>query len=432
MKREIYRDLLEWKTSTSRKPLMLYGARQVGKTYILKEFGSKEFENMVYINCYKNSTVAEIFEKDADIKRIIRDLSIYTGETIKPFETFLFFDEVQETPDIVGSLKYFCEDAPEIFVATAGSLLGVMDMKGASFPTGNVDIMHLYPMTYAEFLTALGHEEMAALIKEPESMNSLNALSAKYEDILRQYYYVGGMPRVVKEFIESGNLQKVRKLQYGIIEAYEADIAKHAGKDAVKARKVWLSIPQQLAKENKKFVYGALRKGARAAEYENAIQWLIDSGIVYKVNRAKKAAIPLTFYLDNNVFKLFVLDVGILGAMNKTPASEVLIKNNIFSEYKGAFTENYVLSQLVTKQDIVVAYFSKDDSKVEIDFLIQNDDKIIAAEVKAEENVKSKSLRQFVTIDNAGSGIQGLRFSMKGFIDQGWMLNVPLFAVSLL
>ena len=429
MKREIYRSLVEWKNSDDRKPLMLYGARQVGKTYILKEFGRNEFNNMVYINCYKNHEIEEIFSKDVNIKRILRELSAVTDSEIEPSTTFIFFDEVQEIPDVVAALKYFREDAPEYFVAAAGSLLGVLNMERISFPTGNVDIMHLYPMTFSEFMMALGHEKKVEYINDLKDKKEINSLLTGFTELLRQYYYVGGMPAAVKAYAENKPLDQIRKIQIDILEAYYSDIAKHAGRDALKARVVLQSIPAQLARENKKFIYGAVKSGARASQYENAIQWLIDAGMIYKVCRATKAALPLSFYLDKDVFKLFVLDVGLLGAMVNAPASQVLINDNIFSEYKGAFSENYVLTQLVTIPRLVISYFSKEDSTVEVDFLVQDMDKLIPIEVKAEENVKSKSLRQFVTKDNQDSGMKGVRLSMKGYIDQDWMENIPLFAV---
>ncbi|MCH5236896.1 MAG: ATP-binding protein [Muribaculaceae bacterium] len=429
MKRDIYSKLLEWKESNDRKPLMLYGARQVGKTYILKELGRNEFDNMVCINCYKNPIVEKIFSQDVDITRILRELSAYSGENIQPSSTFLFFDEVQEIPEVVASLKYFYEERPELHVAVAGSLLGVMEMKGISFPVGKVDIMHLYPMVFTEFLEAVGETGKLDLLRDAAMRTSVNSLLPSFVELLRQYYYVGGMPEAVKKYIETGDQEKVRKIQLDIIEEYEADIAKHAGRDALKARKVMQSIPGQLAKENKKYIFGALKKGARASEYENAIQWLIDAGIIYKVCRTAKAELPLKFYLEDDTFKLFLLDVGLLGAISNVSAPMILLGNNIFSEYKGAFTENYVLTQLITCNPIEISYFTKDNSTVEIDFLIQFAGKLIPIEVKAEENVKSKSFRQFITIDHSEKNLRGIRMSMKGYADQGWMENIPLFAI---
>lgn len=429
MKRYIYDDLLRWKDSNRRKPLMLYGARQVGKTYILKEFGRNEFEEMVYINCYKNEQLKTLMAEDADISRIILGISSMANKKISPGKTFIFFDEVQEIPDVVAALKYFCEDAPDLHVAAAGSLLGVMNMEDMSFPTGKIDILHLYPMTFNEFLVALNETSKADLLSLSDAEQTVNSLLQSFTDLLRQYYFVGGMPEAVLDFIENRNPASVRDIQHAIISAYEADIAQHAGKDTQKARLVFESISSQLARENKKFIFAALKKGARAAEYENAIQWLVDAGMAYKVCRVTKAAIPLKCYEEKDTFKLFLLDVGLLAAMSEVPPSLMLIGNSVFTEFKGAFTENYVLTQIKSVPDIVIGYYSKDNSSLEIDFIVQCGTEIMPLEVKAEENVRSKSLRQFVTIDNSGSGMRGCRTSMKGFEHQEWMSNVPLFAI---
>ena len=429
MRRNIYSQLLKWKDSAHRKPLMLYGARQVGKTYILKEFGKNEFENMVYVNCYMNQAVKTLFESDKDVNRLLLGLSALSGETIKPGKTLLFLDEVQEVPEVVASLKYFCEDAPDIFIVVAGSLLGVMNMSGITFPTGKVDMMHLYPMTYTEFLEAVGEHQKLEVLDNPQMQTVVNSLLPEYVELLRQYYFVGGMPEAVAEFVRSRDPEAVRRIQTAIVSAYDADIAKHAGADTQRARMVFQSIPSQLARENKKFVFGAVRKGARAAEYENAIQWLVDAGLIYKVCRLSKVALPLSFYMDKDAFKLFVLDTGLLGAMAQVPAALMLVGNNVFSEFKGAFTENYVLTQIMAIPETVTGYYAKENSSMEIDFVVQAGADLLPIEVKAEENVKSKSLRQFITVDNAGSGLKGYRFSMKGYADQGWMANVPLPAI---
>ncbi|MDE6270136.1 MAG: ATP-binding protein [Muribaculaceae bacterium] len=429
MKRHIYNQLLKWKDSEHRKPLMLYGARQVGKTYILKEFGSREFDNMVYINCYKNPMVEALFASDKDVNRILLGLSALSGEEIKEEKTLVFLDEIQDIPDAVAALKYFREDAPRIAVVAAGSLLGVMNMEGTSFPTGQVDIMHMYPMTFTEFLEAVGENRLVELLQARMEDDVVNALLPRYVELLRQYYFVGGMPEAVAEFAHNRNPEAVRKIQLDILAAYDADIAKHAGRETQKARLVFQSIPSQLAKENKRFVFGALKKGARAAEYENAIQWLVDAGLVYKVPRLSKVDLPLSFYMNLDAFKLFLLDTGLLGAMARVPAAMMLISDNVFSEFKGAFTENYVLTQMICVPDTVVAYYSKENSTMEIDFVVQAGASLLPVEVKAEENVRARSLRQFVTVDKAGSGLRGIRFSMKGFADQGWMENIPLFAV---
>lgn len=429
MRRSIYTQLLAWKESPRRKPMMLYGARQVGKTYILKKFGRDEFENMVYVNCYKNPAVEELFSLDKDVKRILLGLSALSGQEIKEGKTFLLLDEVQDVPDVVASLKYFKEDAPGIVIATAGSLLGVLNMEGKSFPTGNVDILHMYPMTFDEFLDALGETKLMDLLHEKNEYQLINTLLPRYTELLRQYYFAGGMPEAVAEFISSRMPERVRKIQLDILAAYDADIAKHAGRETQKARLVFETIPSQLAKENKKFVFGALKKSARASEYENAIQWLIDAGLIYKIPRLTKVDMPIKFYIDKDAFKLFVLDVGLLGAMAQIPPAFMLIGDKVFSDYKGAFSENYVLTQMIGLPDTAFGYYSKENSTLEIDFIVQTGAHLIPVEVKAEENVKSKSLRQFITVDKAGSGLYGVRFSMKGFIHQDWMENVPLFAV---
>lgn len=429
MKRTLYSSLLEWKAFDRRKPLMLYGARQVGKTYLLKEFGRNEFDNLVYINCYLNRAVRTLFSQDKDVSRILLGLSALSGEEIKPGRTLIFLDEVQDIPEVVASLKYFCEDAPDIFIAVAGSLLGVLNMEGYPFPTGKVDILHLYPMTFIEFLYAIGEEQKAALLIGKNHWEVADSLMADYIELLRQYYFVGGMPEAVVEFLDSRNPEAVRRVQENIISAYEADIAKHAGNDTQRARLVFQSVPSQLARENKKFIFGALKKGARAGDFEKAIQWLVDAGLVYKVCRVSKVALPLQFYADKDAFKLFVLDVGLLGAMAQVPAALMLIGNNVFSEFKGAFTENYVLTQMIVNHGVVIDYYAKENSTMELDFVVQAGPRLLPVEVKAEENVKSKSLRQFVTVDNAGSDMHGYRFSMKGFAIQDWLTNIPLFAV---
>lgn len=401
----------------------------MGKTYILKEFGRNEFDNMIYINCYKNSSIIDLFSGDVDVDRLLLGLSALGGGEIKPEKTLVFLDEVQEVPNVVAALKYFCERAPRVCVAVAGSLLGVLNMAGISFPTGKVDILHLYPMDFNEFMIATGESRLLSILESPEQIKLTNSLSAKYIELLRRYYYVGGMPEAVDAFVRTGNLEKVRQVQNDILSAYEADIAKHAGADTLRARMVFQSIPSQLARENKKFVFGALRKGARAGEFEKAIQWLVDAGLVYKVNRLSRVALPLNFYEDTEAFKLFLLDVGLLGAMSQTPASLVLIGNNIFSEYKGAFTENYVMTQLVASRDVTVGYYTKENSTMEIDFVVQAGSHLMPVEVKAEENVRSKSLRQLVTVDNSGTGMHGYRFSMRGYEEQSWLTSVPLYAV---
>lgn len=423
------KSLVEWKDSANRKPLMLYGARQVGKTYVLKEFGNREFENMVYINCYRNEAMEVLFAQDVNVDRILVGLSAISEEEIIPQKTFIFLDEVQEIPAVVASLKYFYEERPDICIAVAGSLLGVLDMKNISFPTGKVNILHMYPMTFSEFLDSMGQTQKLNLLRSGGNQSLLNSLIPEYVNLLRQYYFVGGMPEAVNAYVERHSPIEVRKIQHEILEAYEADIAKHAGSDAPRARMIFNIIPTQLAKENKKFIFGAIKKGARAKEYENAIQWLVDAGLVYKVCRVNKVASPLKFYIEPDIFKLYVLDVGLLGAMVNASPAMMMIDNSVFSEYKGAFSENYVLTQLITIPDIVISYYSKENSRMELDFVVEYNDNLYPIEVKAEENVNAKSLRQFVTVDNAGSDLVGIRYSMKGYDNQEWLVNIPLFDV---
>lgn len=430
MKRTLYKKLLEWKHSTRRKPLMLYGARQVGKTYLLKEFGAQEYDNVVYINCYNNPSVSALFAEDKDVNRILLGLSALSTQPIDAGRTLLFLDEVQDIPAVVASLKYFCEDAPDIHVVAAGSLLGVVNLNDTPFPTGKVEILHLYPMSFEEFLYAMGEEQAVKLLNDSSAHGLINDLLPRYIDLLRQYYFVGGMPEVVLSYLDSRNPETVRKIQTDILLAYEADIAKHAGNDTQKARMVFQSIPAQLARENRKFTFSALKKGARMSDFENAIQWLVDAGLIYKVCNLSKVEIPLNFYMQPNYFKLFLLDVGLLGAMAQAPAAQMLIGDNVFSEFKGAFTENYVLTQLKVANCDSIAYYSKENSSLEIDFVVQKDACLLPIEVKAEENVKSKSLRQFITVDNADRNLHGYRFSMLGYKEQEWMSNIPLPAIS--
>lgn len=429
MRRKLYTQLLKWKESPRRKPLMIYGARQVGKTYLVNEFGNNEFEAVVYVNCYQNPAVVNLFAEDKNIERIILGLSAISGHTITPGKTLLFLDEVQEIPKVIAALKYFCEDVPELHVVVAGSLLGVVNMADTPFPTGKVEILHLYPLDFEEFLDAIGQSQALDVLRDKSMHSMVNALLPQYTEWLRQYYFVGGMPEAVVEFINTKDPGVVRRVQQNILMAYEADIAKHAGADTQRARMVFQAIPSQLARANRKFIFGVLKKGSRAADYDTAIQWLVDAGLVYKVCNLTKVAIPLNFYIERNTFKLFLLDVGLLGAMSQAPADQMLIGSNVFSEFKGAFTENYVLTQLKVAECDTVAYYSKENSTLEIDFVAQVGSTLLPIEVKAEVNVKSKSMRQFITVDNAGSGLHGYRFSMLGYDTQDWLTNVPLPAV---
>lgn len=425
MERSIYSSLKKWKESPTRKPLILQGARQVGKTYILKEFGAREYSEVVYINCDDNNDMQNMFV-DYDVDRIIRSMSAISGISIKPSTTLLILDEIQEVERGLASLKYFCEKAPEYHVAVAGSLLGITLHEGTSFPVGKVDMLYMYPMDFEEFLLAMGKEQLVELLRN-NSWATLTPLRGMLTELLRQYYFVGGMPEAVKAYVERGDIWEVRSIHSKIIDAYRNDMSKHVPKQQVqRINMVWNSVPSQLARDNKKFIYGALRKGARANDFEIAIQWLVDSGLVHKVHRISKPVVPLKFYEDMASFKLFLLDCGLLGALSETPPEQILIGDNVFEEYKGAFTENYVLQQLKSLPRTFVYYYSNDNSTLEIDFVVQHEAHVIPIEVKAEENLRAKSLRQFVT-DN--SGLHGVRFSMSDYREQDWLTNVPLWAV---
>lgn len=425
MKRNIINKLIEWKNKKNRKPLIINGARQVGKTYILRKFGQQCYKNTAYINCDKNSMVERIFAQDYNIERILLALSALLHMKIEPEKTLIIFDEIQENHKVLNSLKYFCEDAPQYHVAVAGSLLGISLHNEVSFPVGKVDMIKMYPMTFNEFLVATGDEQLAELLTSKD-FSLIDSLSVKYIERLRQYYYVGGMPAAVREFVESKDLEEIRSIQKQILFDYQRDFSKHSPMQEVpRINMVWESIPAQLAKENKKFIFGALKKGARASEFEMAIQWLKDAGLVYQINRITTPQMPLKFYTEMSVFKLFTLDVGLMGAMMDIPAASILVTDDMIKEYKGAFTELFVLTQLVS-ENVPTYYFSSNDSRVEIDFIVQHGAKIVPIEVKAEVNVHAKSLRTFV---EKYPDLKGLRLSMKPFQDQEWMENKPLYAV---
>lgn len=424
MKRKIYKQLLKWKESKDRKPLMLLGARQVGKTWIMQHFGKKEYKNVAYINCDDEPRMKQLFELDYNIDRILITIQAITGVRITP-ATLIIMDEIQEIPRGLHSLKYFCEKAPEYHIMVAGSLLGVTLGKGESFPVGKVDMLTMYPMDYEEYLDATGNENWIELLHSKD-WGLIDIMKPKMTELLRQYYFVGGMPGVVSKFIENTDLQQVRTLQRDILEAYRRDISKHtSAAESTRIREVLDSLPSQLARENKKFIYGAVRKGSRAKDFEQAIQWLVDAGIVYKVSRIKEPKMPLKFYEDRDAFKLFLLDCGLLACMTDASAGQMLIGDNAFTEFKGAFTEQYVLQQLLAV-GLKPYYWSNTKTPSEIDFIIQDSQRVIPVEVKAEENVRARSLAQFIK-DNPE--LKGLRISMKGYVDQEWMENIPIIAI---
>ena len=428
MKRKLYKALIDWKNDPDRKPLVLEGARQVGKTWLLKEFGQNEYQNLVYVNFHDDPEAQEIFRVDLKVDRIMYLLESITNQKITAGKTLIFMDEIQEAYRGLDSLKYFCENAREQHVVVAGSLLGTTHRKGESYPVGKVNLLTLYPMTFEEFLWAKGEEKIAEMLARAD-WEMLQILDSKVQELLRQYYYVGGMPEAVLQYTTKGDVNKVRRIHEEILRTYDNDFAKHTGDETERIRMVWESIPNQLAKENKKFIYGAVKEGGRARDFEIAIEWLVRAGLVYKIRRCKNPEMPLKFYEDFDAFKLYLLDVGLLGAMSKASPRLMLINNGVFTEFKGAFTENYVLEQLKSMDGLDAYYFSKDNSTQEVDFLVQTAERVIPIEVKAEENVKSKSLKQFVTVDHAEKNLKGLRCSMKPYIDQDWMENIPLYGV---
>ena len=424
MKRDIYNQLLNWKNKSQRKPLILNGARQVGKTYILKQFGQNEYKKFAFFSLDRDQKVIEVFEKGGNVPDILLALSAISEVDITPGDTLVVLDEIQNCPKALEALKYICEDAPDVHVIVAGSLLGLTLHHGVSYPVGKVEELRLYPMTFIEFLNAMGKSRLADIITT-KNWDVMTLIEAEYISLLRQYYYVGGMPAAVLAHIEHRGLKEIREIQQQIITDYRRDFSKHAPEREVpRINMVWDSIPAQLAKENKKFVYGAVKKSARAADFEMAIQWLIDAGLAYKMPRVNSAKMPLKFYEDANAFKLFMLDVGLMGAMAETSAQSMLVGNDIFSEYKGAFTELYVYTQLKTL-NLSLYYHSVDNSTIEIDFLTQWRDKVVPIEVKAEVNVKSKSLHTFI---NANPELKGIRYSMLPYKEQEWMTNIPLYA----
>lgn len=428
MKRKIYSKLIEWKESSSHKPLILNGVRQCGKTYIMKEFGKNEFQTFAYVNCDRNENLHQIFEGGFNITKIIRGISALSGVDIIPGKTLIFLDEVQSFPLVLESLKYFCEDAPDYHVAVAGSLLGIALHSGVSFPVGKVQTMKLYPMDFEEFLMAKGEQQLLRIMHDHD-FDLLTALHEKCKDLLRQYYYVGGMPEVVKSYIDNGQLKPVRAIQNEILSNYAGDFSKHAPYQEVpRISMVWQSILGQLSRENKKFIYGALKKGGRAKEFEVAIQWLVDAGLVYKVNKCTKPQLPLKFYEDFTAFKLYLCDCGLMGAMADTAAKDVLIGDSVFTEYKGAFTEQYVLQQILSSGISDIYYYSADDSRMEMDFLMQREGALLPVEVKGGTSIKSTSLHNYLM---EHPGIQAIRYSMLPYKKQDFLTNIPLYAVGI-
>jgi predicted AAA+ superfamily ATPase len=429
MKRIAYEGLLKWKSKQNRKPLLIKGARQVGKTWLMKEFGKNEYESVAYINFEKATQLVNLFEVDFDIPRILTSVQLITGIIPKPGETLIIFDEIQSVKRGLLSLKYFYEDAPEYHIIAAGSLLGLSIHKDDSFPVGKVDFLELYPLSYEEFIVALGKNSLLDALHRRD-WELTKAFKSNYIELLKQYYYIGGMPEVVKSFIQNNDYNEVREIQNSILESYNNDFSKHSPIEIVpRIKMIWNSIPSQLAKENRKFIYGAVKSGGRAKEFEVAIMWLEDAGLIHKISRVSNASLPLEGFVDIGAFKLFMVDIGLLGAKSGLDAKTIIEGNTIFGQYKGALTEQYVLQQLKCSTGIEIYYWSSEQGIAEIDFLIQTGGKVIPIEVKAQENLKAKSLKSFR--DKFHPELS-LRTSMSDFRDEETLTNLPLYGISLI
>lgn len=426
MERTLMRDLMEWKRKPNRKPLIINGARQVGKTWLIKEFGTRAFEKVAYINMDNNATMTRLFESDYDIKRLIVGLQLESGTSIEPDTTLVVFDEVQENPKALTSLKYFCENAPEYAIVAAGSLLGISLHQGASFPVGKVETLDLYPLSFEEFVRAQAGESMADLLVNGD-LDLATAFKPKLVSLLKSYYFVGGMPEAVVTFGAQSDYAAARLVQRRIIADYERDFSKHLdAREAEKVFAVWNSLPAHLAQENKKFVFGRIAKGSRAKDYESAITWLSKAGLAHVVSRVAKPGIPLRAYQDTGAFKVFASDVGLLGAMTDLDPRSVLEGSLLFEEFKGALTEQYVCQQLIAECGLTPWYWSAENSRGEVDFIVQHEGVVYPIEVKAEENLKAKSLRIF---KERHPEVQARRFSLSDYREESWLVNVPLYLI---
>lgn len=428
MKRLLLDELKAWKNMPGRKPLVLRGARQVGKTWLLKEFGKRCFENTAYVRLEDNAAMRQLFEGSLDPQRIIRGIAAETGEAVNPETTLIVLDEVQDVPRALTALKYFCEDAPEYAITVAGSLLGVALNAGISFPVGKVTFKTLYPLNFREFLLALGEESLEQIIRDSD-FSLMSVFAERYEDLLRTYYFVGGMPEAVSLFVTGSDFEAARNAQEDILATYQGDFAKHAGAIVgERCRMIFESLPRHLSKENKKFVYGVVKKGARGRDLDDALQFLLDAGLVTKVPRISAPGIPLAAYADESAFKLFCLDVGLLGALAKVDSKTILEGNSLFTHFKGAMAEQYVCQQLIGC-NLVPYYWSAEKSSGEIDFIAQINGQVVPIEVKAEENLKAKSLAAFCKANDLTNAV---RLSLSGYRKESWMTNVPLYATSCL
>ncbi|MGD9569456.1 MAG: ATP-binding protein [Sedimentibacter sp.] len=429
MYRTAMEQLYKWKQKKNKKPLIIRGARQVGKTWLMKNFGENAYKQTVYVSFDNNQQMKDLFESDMEIERIIMGLELYAGRKISPEDTLLIFDEIQEVPKALTSLKYFNENAPEYQIICAGSLLGVALHQGTSFPVGKVEFLDLYPLSFSEFIRAMGKEQFVNLLNKGD-FGLANTFKQEYIDLLKYYYFVGGMPEVVANFSENLDFNEAREIQQRILAAYEQDFSKHAPNEAVpRIRMLWNSIPSQLTKENKKFIYGFIKEGARAKDYEMAMLWLTDCGLVHKIHRVSAPNLPLKAYEDLKAFKLFTLDVGLLSCMVRLNQTVLLNGNELFKEFKGALTEQFVLQQLKTLQGSGTYYWTNDRGSAEIDFVIDTGNYVVPIEVKAETNLKAKSLKMYFEKFNPKISI---RTSMADYKKEEWLINLPLWAIEVL
>lgn len=428
MQRTAILKLKEWKESKNHKPIIIEGARQVGKTWLMKEFGKQYYEQVVYLHFDNNQKLTALFENDYEIPRLIEAFEILSGIKINPDNTLIIFDEIQECPRALTSLKYFYENAPEYDIIAAGSLLGLMHHEGTGFPVGKVSFLNLYPMNFFEFARALGEEKLIELI-EKKDFQMITVFKNDFEKLVKMYCYIGGMPEVVQNFVDNRNYKKVREIQKNILASYENDFSKHVSSNTVeKIRMLWRAIPSQLAKENKKFIYNVIKTGARAKEYELALLWLKDAGLVYQVNRIKKPDLPLIAYQDLDAFKLFIVDVGLLSALTNLDVKTILEKTQIFEEFKGAIAEQYVYQQLKSVDDIPIFYWSNDSSRSEIDFVIQHGEYVVPVEVRAVKNLKTKSLNNFIQEYKSKKSVRTSLADYK--LNDNNLYDIPLYAIS--
>ena len=429
MYRTAMENLLIWKRKKNKKPLIIRGARQVGKTWLMKEFGKTAYKETVYISFDNNSRMQTLFDGDLNVERIITGLELYAAHKIDAENTLLIFDEIQEVPKALTSLKYFNENAPQYQIVCAGSMLGVALHQGTSFPVGKVEFLDLYPLSFFEFMQAMGKEQYVKLLQNSD-FEMATTFKQEYVDLLKHYYYVGGMPEVVLNFSENKDFNEAREIQQRILSAYEQDFSKYAPNEVVpRIRMLWNSIPAQLAKENKKFIYGLIKEGARAKEYELAMLWLTDCGLVHKVQRVMTPNLPLKAYEDLKAFKLFLVDIGLLSCMTGLRQQTLLDGNDLFKEFKGALTEQYVLQQLKTLKDVQTYYWTAERGMAEVDFIIDNGSDIIPIEVKAEANLQAKSLKVYREKFQPKLSI---RTSMADYKKEDWLLNLPLWALGMI